>query len=95
MDKNTLERGKFTLHVKRRPHPLNLVDSVNVQKSDESEHSCVTADTEKQCRAMSLERYREKKRKRAFKKTIRYEMRRLNAENRPRVKVLQSLQISM
>ncbi|KAK9828659.1 hypothetical protein WJX72_001371 [[Myrmecia] bisecta] len=37
-------------------------------------------------RAACLERYREKKRNRAFSKTIRYEMRKINAERRPRIK---------
>lgn len=37
-------------------------------------------------REASVSRYREKKKTRSFTKTIRYEVRKLNAENKPRMK---------
>jgi CCT motif len=44
-------------------------------------------DSKRGLRAACLERYREKKRNRGFMKRVRYEMRKLNAERRPRIKV--------
>ncbi|KAJ0632205.1 putative transcription factor C2C2-CO-like family [Helianthus annuus] len=37
-------------------------------------------------REASVQRYKEKRRNRLFSKTIRYEVRKLNAEKRPRIK---------
>ncbi|GKD26408.1 CCT motif family protein, partial [Tanacetum coccineum] len=37
-------------------------------------------------REASVQRYKEKRRNRLFAKTIRYEVRKLNAEKRPRIK---------
>ncbi len=37
-------------------------------------------------RQASLRRYREKKARRSFSKTIRYQMRKVNADRRPRIK---------
>lgn len=39
-------------------------------------------------REASVQRYKEKRRNRLFAKTIRYEVRKLNAEKRPRIKVI-------
>lgn len=39
-------------------------------------------------RAASVMRYKEKRQNRLFSKTIRYQVRKLNAEKRPRVKVI-------
>lgn len=39
-------------------------------------------------REASVQRYKEKRRSRLFSKTIRYEVRKLNAEKRPRIKVI-------
>ena len=41
-----------------------------------------------QHREASVQRYKEKRRNRLFAKTIRYEVRKLNAEKRPRIKVI-------
>ncbi|KAK9811615.1 hypothetical protein WJX72_007020 [[Myrmecia] bisecta] len=48
--------------------------------------SHTTGDVEQLSRQELLERYREKKRKRLFTKTIRYHKRKVNADRRPRVK---------
>lgn len=43
-------------------------------------------DDMKRNRILCVERYKEKRKKRLFSKTIRYEMRKINAEKRPRIK---------
>lgn len=49
--------------------------------------SCPLTDMALGSRQARLDRYREKKRTRGFSSKIRYEMRKINAERRPRVKV--------
>lgn len=50
-----------------------------------ADSTCSKEDAEKN-RLSCVERYKEKRKKRLYSKTIRYEMRKINAEKRPRIK---------
>lgn len=66
---------------------MTHIENTDIGRGEDALHA-VGSNAMIQHREASVQRYKEKRRNRLFAKTIRYEVRKLNAEKRPRIKVI-------
>ncbi|GAB4813399.1 hypothetical protein N2152v2_000445 [Parachlorella kessleri] len=89
------EASLLTQHLhQQHPHPMSMFPQQQQQQRQQSmqllsgvgSHASQNSSQAQLVRQASLRRYREKKARRSFSKTIRYQMRKVNADRRPRIK---------